>query len=79
MTGSTQPTQARITRVAVANRGEAAMRFLRTARSWSGRHRTPLETVALYTYADEGGALREESPAGPDCVALRFTEQLHEA
>ncbi len=32
------------------------MRFLRTARSWSGYHRTPLETVALYTYADEGAA-----------------------
>ncbi|WP_293902599.1 carboxyl transferase domain-containing protein [Phenylobacterium sp.] len=42
--------------MAVANRGEAAMRFLRTARSWSGCHRTPLETVALYTYADEGAA-----------------------
>ncbi len=32
------------------------MRFLRTARSWSGCLRTPLETVALYTYADEGAA-----------------------
>jgi acetyl/propionyl-CoA carboxylase alpha subunit/acetyl-CoA carboxylase carboxyltransferase component len=56
MTVSTQPSLANITRVAVANRGEAAMRFLRTARSWSGHHRTPLETVALYTYADEGAA-----------------------
>ena len=56
MTGSPQPPQAKITRVAVANRGEAAMRFLRTARSWSGHHRTPLETVALYTFADEGAA-----------------------
>jgi acetyl/propionyl-CoA carboxylase alpha subunit/acetyl-CoA carboxylase carboxyltransferase component len=56
MTGSAQPLPAEISCVAVANRGEAAIRFLRTARSWAGRHGTPLETVALYTYADEGAA-----------------------
>jgi acetyl/propionyl-CoA carboxylase alpha subunit/acetyl-CoA carboxylase carboxyltransferase component len=56
MTGSDQPAPAEITCVAVANRGEAAIRFLRTARSWAGRHGKPLETVALYTYADEGAA-----------------------
>jgi acetyl/propionyl-CoA carboxylase alpha subunit/acetyl-CoA carboxylase carboxyltransferase component len=56
MTGSAKPARTEITCVAVANRGEAAIRFLRTARSWAGRHRTPLETVALYTYADEGAA-----------------------
>jgi acetyl/propionyl-CoA carboxylase alpha subunit/acetyl-CoA carboxylase carboxyltransferase component len=56
MTNSSQPSPAEITCVAVANRGEAAIRFLRTARSWSGRHGKPLDTVALYTHADEGAA-----------------------
>ena len=56
MTGSAQHLPAEITCVAVANRGEAAIRFLRTARSWAGRHGKPVETVALYTYADKGAA-----------------------
>jgi acetyl/propionyl-CoA carboxylase alpha subunit/acetyl-CoA carboxylase carboxyltransferase component len=56
MTGSCQPAPTEITCVAVANRGEAAIRFLRTARSWAGRHGKPLQTLALYTYADEGAA-----------------------
>ncbi len=56
MIGSAQPLPAEITCVAVANRGEAAIRFLRTARSWAGRHGKPVETVALYTYADKGAA-----------------------
>jgi acetyl/propionyl-CoA carboxylase alpha subunit/acetyl-CoA carboxylase carboxyltransferase component len=56
MTGLSLPVPAEITCVAVANRGEAAIRFLRTARSWAGWHRSALQTVALYTYADEGAA-----------------------
>jgi len=56
MTGFPRPVPDEITCVAVANRGEAAIRFLRTARSWAGRHRSELQTVALYTYADEGAA-----------------------
>ena len=36
-------------RVAIVNRGEAAVRFLRAARAWSKRRREPLEVVALYT------------------------------
>jgi acetyl/propionyl-CoA carboxylase alpha subunit/acetyl-CoA carboxylase carboxyltransferase component len=56
VTGLSLPVPAEITCVAVANRGEAAIRFLRTARSWAGRHRSALQTVALYTYADEGAA-----------------------
>lgn len=38
--------------VAVANRGEAAVRFMRAARSWSREHGVPLSVVALYTDAD---------------------------
>ncbi|TXD36133.1 ATP-grasp domain-containing protein [Lujinxingia vulgaris] len=39
-------------RVAILNRGEAAMRFIRGAKTWSRRERVPLETIALYTSAD---------------------------
>jgi acetyl/propionyl-CoA carboxylase alpha subunit/acetyl-CoA carboxylase carboxyltransferase component len=38
--------------VAVANRGEAAVRFMRAARSWSREHGKPLSVVAFYTHAD---------------------------
>ena len=38
--------------VAVANRGEAAVRFMRAARSWSREHGIPLSVIALYTHAD---------------------------
>ncbi|MDH4392933.1 MAG: carboxyl transferase domain-containing protein [Aquabacterium sp.] len=38
--------------VAVANRGEAAVRFMRAARSWSRERGIALSTVALYTHAD---------------------------
>ncbi|RAL20439.1 hypothetical protein DL240_16680 [Lujinxingia litoralis] len=39
-------------RVAVLNRGEAAMRFIRGAQTWSRREHIPLESIALYTAAD---------------------------
>ena len=41
-----------ITRVAIANRGEAAMRFLNAASEYRIERNVPLETVALYTAAD---------------------------
>ena len=40
------------THVAIANRGEAAVRFLRAARTWRREHRTPLWAIALYTHQD---------------------------
>jgi len=39
-------------RVAVLNRGEAAVRFIRAARAWSRINDTPLDVVALYTTPD---------------------------
>ena len=41
-----------VTRVAIANRGEAAMRFLNAAGEYRVERGVPLETVALYTDAD---------------------------
>ena len=38
--------------VAVANRGEAAVRFMRAAHSWSRERGVPLSVIALYTHAD---------------------------
>ena len=38
--------------VAVANRGEAAVRFIRAARSWSRERGVELSVIALYTHAD---------------------------
>ena len=38
--------------VAVLNRGEAAMRFIRGAETWSRKNATPLDTIALYTDVD---------------------------
>ena len=41
-----------ITRVAVANRGEAAVRFMRAARTWMRRNDAHLDVVAMYTTPD---------------------------
>jgi acetyl/propionyl-CoA carboxylase alpha subunit/acetyl-CoA carboxylase carboxyltransferase component len=48
-------------RVAVVNRGEAAVRFLRAARAWSKRRREPLEVVALYTLPDRDAVFVREA------------------
>src|SRR5437879_13027756 len=39
-------------RVAIINRGEAAMRFLHAAREFSLEHGLPLRTIALFTEPD---------------------------
>ena len=41
-----------IRRLAIVNRGEAAVRCLRTVRAWSGRTGHPLSSVALFTRAE---------------------------
>ena len=47
-----QPVQRRIERLAIVNRGEAAVRCLRTAKSLRAREGGGLEVVALYTPPD---------------------------
>ena len=39
-------------RVAIVNRGEAAMRFIHAAREFNQEHRAGLRTIALFTEAD---------------------------
>ena len=48
-------------RVGVVNRGEAAVRFLRAARTWARGHREPLEVVALYTHPDRDAMFVREA------------------
>ena len=47
-TGALRP----IRRLAIANRGEAALRCIRAARSLGARENVPLQTIALYTEVD---------------------------
>ena len=63
-------------RIAIVNRGEAAMRLIHAVRDLSAETGTRVETVALYTDADRTGwnqqrvwwqaaQLRHNHPAGP--------------
>ena len=52
-------------RVAIVNRGEAAMRFIHAAREFSQEHGTPLCTIALFTEPDRHAMfVREADEAG---------------
>ncbi|WP_327085481.1 ATP-grasp domain-containing protein [Nonomuraea sp. NBC_01738] len=48
-------------RVAIVNRGEAAMRLIHAVRDLSGETGTPIETVALYTDADRNATFVREA------------------
>ena len=56
-------------RVAIVNRGEAAMRLIHAVRDLSAETGTPVETVALYTDADRTATFVREAdlayPLGP--------------
>jgi acetyl/propionyl-CoA carboxylase alpha subunit/acetyl-CoA carboxylase carboxyltransferase component len=56
-------------RVAIVNRGEAAMRLIHAVRDLSAQAGAPMETVALYTDADRGATFVREAdlayPLGP--------------
>src|SRR5580704_4766796 len=54
-------------RVGIVNRGEPAVRFLRTARAWAKRRREPIEVVALYTHPDRDALFVREAD---EAVAL---------
>ena len=56
-------------RVAIVNRGEAAMRLIHAVRDLSAQTGTPVETIALYTDADRSATFVREAdlayPLGP--------------
>ena len=68
-------------RVAIVNRGEAAMRLIHAVRDLSGETGTRIETVALYTDADRSATfVREADEAvliGPDDADAAFAESRY--
>ena len=67
-------------RVAIVNRGEAAMRFIHAAREFNQEHGTSLRTIALFTEPDRHAMfVREADEAvciGPALVPDPNTQQL---
>ena len=67
-------------RVAIVNRGEAAMRFIHAAREFNQEHGTSLRTIALFTEPDRHAMfVREADEAvclGPAQVLDPNTQQL---
>ena len=67
-------------RVAIVNRGEAAMRFIHAAREFNQEHGTSLRTIALFTEPDRRAMfVREADEAvclGPAQVVDQNTQQL---
>jgi acetyl/propionyl-CoA carboxylase alpha subunit/acetyl-CoA carboxylase carboxyltransferase component len=67
-------------RVAIVNRGEAAMRFIRAAREFNQEHGTSLRTIALFTEPDRQAMfVREADEAvciGPALVPDTNTQQI---
>ena len=67
-------------RVAIVNRGEAAMRFIHAAREFNQEHGTSLRTIALFTEPDRHAMfVREADEAvclGPAQVPDQNTQQL---
>jgi len=53
-------------RIAIVNRGEAAMRLIHAARDIAAQTGTPIETVALYTDVDRTAAFVREADAAYD-------------
>ena len=61
-------------RVAIVNRGEPAMRFIRAAREFSLEHGLPLRTIAFYTEPDRHSMFVREADEAVSLGAAQFTE-----
>jgi acetyl/propionyl-CoA carboxylase alpha subunit/acetyl-CoA carboxylase carboxyltransferase component len=59
-------------RVAIVNRGEAAMRFIHAAREYSQEQSVPLHTIALFTEPDRESMFVREADEGFALGAARF-------
>src|SRR5579859_2327768 len=62
-------------RVAIVNRGEPAMRFIRAAREFTLEHDVPLRTIAFYTEPDRHAMFVREADEAVSLGAAQFTEQ----
>src|SRR5579859_6757855 len=62
-------------RVAVVNRGEAAMRFIHAARELSHERGVPLRTIALFTEPDRHAMFVREADESVSLGAAQFTDR----
>jgi acetyl/propionyl-CoA carboxylase alpha subunit/acetyl-CoA carboxylase carboxyltransferase component len=62
-------------RVAIVNRGEPAMRFIRAAREFSLEHGVPLRTIAFYTEPDRHSMFVREADEAVSLGAAQFMEK----
>src|SRR5271157_1164663 len=72
--------QQKFERIAIVNRGEAAMRFIHAAREFNQEHGTSLRTIALFTEPDRHAMYVREADEtvciGPALVPDPNTQQL---
>lgn len=61
-------------RVAIVNRGEAAMRFIHAARDYRQEHDVPLHTIALFTDPDQQATFVREADEAVPLGAAQFIE-----
>ncbi|HEV3510142.1 MAG TPA: carboxyl transferase domain-containing protein [Candidatus Sulfotelmatobacter sp.] len=61
-------------RVAIINRGEAAMRFIHAAREFRHEHGVPLRTIALFTEPDRHAMFVREADEAVSIGAAQFTD-----
>jgi acetyl/propionyl-CoA carboxylase alpha subunit/acetyl-CoA carboxylase carboxyltransferase component len=62
-------------RVAIVNRGESAMRFIRAAREFSYEHGVPLRTIALFTEPDRDAMFVREADEAFSLGAAQFMDR----
>ena len=62
-------------RVAIVNRGEPAMRFVRAAREWNQEHDDALRTIALYTEPDRRALFVREADESWDLGSATFVDE----
>ena len=63
-------------RVAIVNRGEAAMRFIRAAREFSHEHDQPLRTIAFFTDPDRNAMFVREADEAICLGPAYFTDSV---
>ena len=61
-------------RVAIINRGEAAMRFIHAAREYSLEHGVPLHTIAFFTEPDRHAMFVREADEAISLGPAHFTD-----
>jgi len=61
-------------RIAIVNRGEAAMRFIHAAREFRQEHNVPLRTIALFTEPDQQAMFVREADEAVSLGAAQFID-----